>query len=224
MIGKQWLANSGWWLGSVRCEVGLRLVSSSNHGCFGVWAVAKNFLYISDKGISFMKWIGFFIVAAVLMACAPKAVTTVPNSDAPAKESAGQYKDKRDSTSAAKGRSSEKIMEVVRANTPNRLKPLYNNFLRTNPGFEGKITVKFKILPDGNIETGEIVSATTNFPEFEKAVLNDILQWKFDAGDYKNCTVTIPFTFADDGKPAKKGPANLGPAEDAWYGASQGWY
>ena len=115
-------------------------------------------------------------------------------------------------------------MEVVRANTPNRLKPLYNNFLRTNPGFEGKITVKFKILPDGNIETGEIVSATTIFPEFEKAVLNDILQWKFDAGDYKNCTVTIPFTFADDGKPAKKVPTNLGPAEDMWYGASQGWY
>ena len=171
-----------------------------------------------------MKWIGLFIVAAVLMACAPKAVTTVPNSDVPTKESAGQYKDMRDSTSAAKGRSAQKIMEVVKANTPNRLKPLYNNFLRVNPSFEGKVTVKFKILPDGNVETGEIVGATTNFPEFEKAVLNDILRWKFDAGDYTNCTVTIPFTFTDDGKPAKKAPVNQGQAEDAWYGASQGWY
>ena len=170
------------------------------------------------------KVVAFFVVAAVLMACAPKAVTTVPNSDVPTKESAVQYKDMRDSASAAKGRSSQKIMEVVKANTPNRLKPLYNNFLRTNPSFEGKVTVKFKILPDGNVETGEIVGATTNFPEFEKAVLNDILQWKFDAGDYENCTVTIPFTFTDDGKPAKKAPVNQGPAEDAWYGASQGWY
>ncbi|WP_290761645.1 TonB family protein [Fibrobacter sp. UBA4297] len=147
--------------------------------------------------MKFMKWIGFFIIAAMLVACAPKAVTTVPNSDAPAKESAGQYKDKRDSTSAAKGRSAQKIMEVVKANTPNRLKPLYNNFLRTKPGFGGKITVKFKILPDGNVETGEIVGTTMNFPEFEKAVLDDILQWKFDAGDYSNCTVTIPFTFSE---------------------------
>ena len=58
---------------------------------------------------------------------------------------------------------------------------------------------KFKILPDGKVESGEIVSATTNFPEFEKEVLHDVLQWKFDAGNYKNCTVTIPFTFVDEG-------------------------
>ena len=170
------------------------------------------------------------IVAGILAACAGNlqqpVSEPVPTTATPHDESASESKvaEAPKDTSSAQGRSSEKIMEVVRANTPNRLKPLYNNFLRTNPGFEGKITVKFKILPDGNIETGEIVSATTNFPEFEKAVLNDILQWKFAAGDYKNCTVTIPFTFADDGKPAKKGPANLGPAEDAWYGASQGWY
>ena len=143
------------------------------------------------------KVVASFVVAAVLMACAPKAVTTVPNSDVPTKESAVQYKDMRDSTSAAKGRSAQKIMEVVKANTPNRLKPLYNNFLRVNPSFEGKVTVKFKILPDGNVETGEIVGTTMNFPEFEKAVLDDILQWKFDAGDYSNCTVTIPFTFSE---------------------------
>ncbi len=170
------------------------------------------------------KVVAFFIAAAMLVACAPKATTTVPNSDVPTKESAVQYKDMRDSVLAAKGRSAQKIMEVVKVNTPNRLKPLYNDFLRTNPNIEGKVTVKFKILPDGKVETGEIVSATTNFPEFEKAVLNDILQWEFDAGDYTNCTVTIPFTFVDDGKPAKKSTTNQGPAEDAWYGASQGWY
>ena len=105
------------------------------------------------------KVVAFFIAAAMLVACAPKATTTVPNSEVPAKESAVQYKDMRDSASAAKGRSSQKIMEVVKANTPNRLKPLYNNFLRVNPSFEGKVTVKFKILPDGKVETGEIVSA-----------------------------------------------------------------
>ena len=170
------------------------------------------------------KVVAFFIAAAMLVACAPKATTTVPNSEVPAKESSAQDKVASDSTTAAKKRSSAKIMEVVKANTPNRLKPLYNDFLRTNPNIEGKVTVKFKILPDGKVETGEIVSATTNFPEFEKAVLNDILQWEFDAGDYTNFTVTIPFTFADDGKPAKKAPVNQGPAEDAWYGASQGWY
>ena len=154
------------------------------------------------KNAFFLKF-AVIIVAGILAACAGNSQQPVsepvPTTATPHDESASESKvaEAPKDTSSAQGRSSEKIMEVVRANTPNRLKPLYNNFLRTNPGFEGKITVKFKILPDGNVETGEIVGTTMNFPEFEKAVLDDILQWKFDAGDYSNCTVTIPFTFSE---------------------------
>ena len=143
------------------------------------------------------------IVAGILAACAGNSQQPVsepvPTTATPHDESASESKvaEAPKDTSNAQGRSAEMIMAVVKVNTPNRLKPLYNDFLRTKPGFGGKITVKFKILPDGNVETGEIVGTTMNFPEFEKAVLDDILQWKFDAGDYSNCTVTIPFTFSE---------------------------
>ena len=140
-----------------------------------------------------------FLELAVMFMVAGYIATAAGNSQQPASDFESKMAEAPKDTSGAQGRSSENIMEVVKVNTPNRLKPLYNNFLLRKPGFEGKISVKFKILPDGKVESGEIVSATTNFPEFEKEVLHDVLQWKFDAGNYKNCTVTIPFTFVDEG-------------------------
>ncbi|PWJ35431.1 TonB family protein [Fibrobacter succinogenes] len=150
----------------------------------------------------FLKFAVMFAVAGFIVACAGNSQQPVsepvPTTATPQGEPASDSKVAEAPKDTSKqGRSAEMIMAVVKVNTPNRLKPMYNNFLRTKPGFGGKITVKFKILPDGNVETGEIVGTTMNFPEFEKAVLDDILQWKFDAGDYSNCTVTIPFTFSE---------------------------
>lgn len=39
MVSKQWLVVRECEVWNVWCEVGLRLVSSSNHGCFEVWGV-----------------------------------------------------------------------------------------------------------------------------------------------------------------------------------------
>ena len=37
-----------------------------------------------------------------------------------------------------------------------------------------------------------------DFPEFDKAVFDDLLQWKFQSGEYDKCTITIPLTFWED--------------------------
>lgn len=92
-------------------------------------------------------------------------------------------------------RSASQIMKVVRKETP-RLKPIYNRYLKKRY-FDGKVTVKWVILPSGDVGDAEIVKATTEYPEFEKAILEDIKQWKFHDGYYGKTTVTVPFTFSE---------------------------
>ena len=99
-------------------------------------------------------------------------------------------------------RSSSQIMNVIRINTPQRLKPIYNHYLKERyysgkDSFDGKVTVKWSILSNGDVENAKIIEATTEYPEFEKAILDDIKQWKFEGGEYGRTTVTVPFTFSE---------------------------
>jgi protein TonB len=88
-------------------------------------------------------------------------------------------------------------MNVIRINTPQRLKPIYNRYLKKKGSFDGKVKVKWSILSNGDVENAKIIEATTEYPEFEKAILDDIKQWKFEGGEYGRTTVTVPFTFDD---------------------------
>ena len=102
----------------------------------------------------------------------------------------------------AQPRSASQIMKVVRKETP-RLRPIYNRYLKERyysgkDSFAGKVTVKWSIPPSGDVENAEIVEATTEYPEFEKAILEDIKQWKFQDGYSGKTTVTVPFTFSED--------------------------
>ncbi len=99
-------------------------------------------------------------------------------------------------------RSANQIMNVIRINTPQRLKPIYNHYLKERyysgkDSFDGKVTVKWSILSNGDVENAKIIEATTEYPEFEKAILDDIKQWKFEGGEYGRTTVTVPFTFSE---------------------------
>ena len=51
---------------------------------------------------------------------------------------------------------------------------------------------------NGDVEKGEIVKSSTDYPEFDKAILDDLLQWKFESGEFDKCTVTVPLTFSED--------------------------
>ena len=92
-------------------------------------------------------------------------------------------------------RSASQIMKVVRKETP-RLRPIYNRYSKKR-SFNGKVRVKWSIPPSGDVENAEIVEATTEYPEFEKAILEDIKQWKFQDGYSGKTTVTVPFTFSE---------------------------
>jgi protein TonB len=145
-----------------------------------------------------MKLIALFIVAMMLAACAPRATSNAKNSVDPAKESKSQDKVKQDSTANLKDRSESNLTAVVQENMPKRLNAIYNNYLTQRPGFEGEIEARIVLLADGNVEKVEIANATTDYPEFEKAIADDLTQWKYDSGDYYKCTLKVPMKFLNE--------------------------
>ena len=93
-------------------------------------------------------------------------------------------------------RSASDIMKVVRQRTPG-LRHIYNKHLKKNPGFEGKVTIKFTIAPGGEIISIAIVSSTTGYSAFDDDIRNMIASWTFNKVKSGNTTVTVPFTFTE---------------------------
>lgn len=101
-----------------------------------------------------------------------------------------------DMGSGPSSRSASDIMKVVRNRTPG-LRHIYNKFLKKNPGFQGKVTLRFTIAPGGEVISIAIVSSTTGYAEFDNDVKNAVSRWTFSKVKAGNTTVTIPFTFTE---------------------------
>lgn len=93
-------------------------------------------------------------------------------------------------------RSAADIMKVVRQRTPG-LRHIYNKCLKEKPGFQGKITLKLTIIPNGEISKISIVSSTTGFRVFDTEIKNAVNRWTFSKVQSGNSIVTIPFTFSE---------------------------
>jgi TonB family protein len=94
-------------------------------------------------------------------------------------------------------RSTESILRVIRQHTPG-LRHTYNRYLKTNPGFRGKVTLKFSIAPSGSIVELTIVGTTTGVSEFDEEVRKKVRSWRFEAiKGRSNDVVTVPFTFSE---------------------------
>ena len=94
-------------------------------------------------------------------------------------------------------RSTESILRVIRQHTPG-LRHTYNKYLKTNPGFKGKITLKFAIAPSGSIVELTIVGSTTGVSDFDQEIRDKVRTWKFEPVKGKsNDVVTVPFTFSE---------------------------
>lgn len=93
-------------------------------------------------------------------------------------------------------RSAADIMKIVRQRTPG-LRHIYNNCLKKRPGFQGKVTLKFTIAPDGEITNISITSSTTGFSEFDREIKDAVGRWTFNKIQSGNTTVSIPFTFSE---------------------------
>ena len=132
-----------------------------------------------------------FCMTVFFAACASTSNSSVSKETSPTAE------DKASNEKSENLRRKKDLMDVIGKNTQERLKPLYNNYLRKRPHFAGTITVKYTIFANGDVEKAEIVSATTDYPEFEKVVLADVLQWKYPGGNYQKCTITVPLIFSE---------------------------
>ena len=93
-------------------------------------------------------------------------------------------------------RSAADIMKVVRQRTPG-LRHIYNKYLKKQPGFSGKVTLRFTIASGGDIISISVASSSTGFAEFDNAVKNTVKRWTFSKVKSGNTTVTIPFTFSE---------------------------
>ncbi len=94
-------------------------------------------------------------------------------------------------------RSAASILRVVRAHSSG-LRHSYNKHLKKNPGFSGKINIKFEIAPSGKVIKATISSSTTGIPAFDAEVKKKVRRWKFEAiTGSGNDIVTIPFTFSE---------------------------
>ncbi|HKP97877.1 MAG TPA: AgmX/PglI C-terminal domain-containing protein [Fibrobacteria bacterium] len=94
-------------------------------------------------------------------------------------------------------RSTESILRVIRQHTPG-LRHTYNKYLKTNPGFKGKITLKFSIAPSGAIVELTVVGTTTGVSEFDQEIREKVRTWRFEPVKGKsNDVVTVPFTFSE---------------------------
>lgn len=87
-------------------------------------------------------------------------------------------------------------MDVVGVETP-KLRFFYNRFLLNRPGFAGKITLTFTINPMGVIVANKITASTTGYSEFDEAILKAVSSFVFKPGNFRNTTVTIPWTFSE---------------------------
>ena len=101
-----------------------------------------------------------------------------------------------DMGSGGGSRSASDIMKVVRQRTPG-LRHIYNKHLKKNPGFQGKVTLRFTIAPGGEIVSIAVASSTTGYGAFDTEIKNAVGRWTFTKIKSGNTTVTIPFTFTE---------------------------
>lgn len=92
-------------------------------------------------------------------------------------------------------RSQSAIQNVV-SRQSRRLKRLYEEWLKRDPALNGRLTVKFVILPSGAVANVSIVKTTTNNNDFDQMVLRYIKRWQFPAVEGGGpVEVVYPFVF-----------------------------
>jgi len=93
-------------------------------------------------------------------------------------------------------RSKAEIMSVVNDRML-ELRSIYYKYLKLKPGFSGHVTLKFTIVPDGDIVSINIVSSSTGYAEFDNAVKNMVATWKWKVIKEGDTTPTIFVSFME---------------------------
>ncbi len=91
-------------------------------------------------------------------------------------------------------RSSAVIAAVVNRHKTG-IEYIYKKYLKTNPGMEGKIIIRFTIAASGSVTYSAVVASTMGHPSFEGEVAARITTWKFPEIEAGEVTVDYPFVF-----------------------------
>ena len=102
-----------------------------------------------------------------------------------------------DHVEGSNARSTASILSVIRSHSPG-LRHVYNGYLMKNPGFAGKIDLRFEIAPSGDIVDLSVASSSTGMRDFDADIVRQVKSWRFDAVKAAgNDLVTVPFTFSE---------------------------
>jgi TonB family protein len=91
-------------------------------------------------------------------------------------------------------RSSAVIAAVVNRHKTG-IEYIYKKYLKTSPGMEGKIVVRFTIAASGAVTYSAIVASTIGHPAFEGEIARQVSTWKFPEIEAGEVTVDYPFVF-----------------------------
>lgn len=98
-------------------------------------------------------------------------------------------------SSAVSDRSQAAIGRVV-SREAQRLKRVYEDWLKRDPALNGRLTFKFTILPTGAVSSVVIVKSTTNNQDFDETIMRYIKRWKFpEVPNGSPVEVVYPFIF-----------------------------
>jgi periplasmic protein TonB len=98
-------------------------------------------------------------------------------------------------TTNAEARTQTSIKKVIDLES-NRLKRVYETWLKRDPSLAGQLKIKFTIMPDGSVTNVTVVSSTTKNSDFDETLVRYIKRWAFPAVDGASpVEVVFPFVF-----------------------------
>jgi TonB family protein len=98
-------------------------------------------------------------------------------------------------TTNAEARTQTSIKKVIDLES-NRLKRVYETWLKRDPSLAGQLKIKFTIMPDGSVTNVTVLSSSTKNSEFDETLVRYIKRWSFTAIDGGNpVEVVFPFVF-----------------------------
>lgn len=80
-----------------------------------------------------------------------------------------------------------------------RLVYVYEKWLKKDPNLTGKLVIRFTILANGSVSSVDIVSSTTNNPEFDSTICRYIKRWEFSPISENSGSVTVVYPFVFTG-------------------------
>jgi len=97
----------------------------------------------------------------------------------------------------------DKIMKVVEKNKAG-IKACYESAKLRKPDIEGSITLRWKVFPEGNVESCEVAESTMDDKDIGECIAGEIKNWTFPKPKGGVVTVKFPFNFKNTDKDKAK--------------------